>query len=48
MGGPEGAAGTSFTDINDRGQIVGIYTNPDAAPDRQPSPMRMPMMLSGL
>jgi probable HAF family extracellular repeat protein len=37
--------------LNDRGQIVGLYENPDAGPDGQPSPMRMPMMkmvMSGL
>jgi hypothetical protein len=32
-------------DINDRGQIVGTYENPDAAPDQE-SPMQMPMMIS--
>jgi probable HAF family extracellular repeat protein len=42
-----GALGTLAADINDRAQIVGIYTNPDAAPDGQPSSMRMPMMMSG-
>jgi hypothetical protein len=42
-----GALGTLATDINDRAQIVGIYANPDAPPDRQPSLMRMPMMMSG-
>jgi probable HAF family extracellular repeat protein len=36
-----GALGTLATDINDRGQIVGIYANPDAAPDGQPSTMQM-------
>jgi hypothetical protein len=36
---------TGATDINDHGQIVGFYVNPDAAPDRQPSPMGMPMMM---
>ena len=41
-----GAPRTVAFDINDRGQIVGVYENPDAAPDRQPSPMRMPMMMS--
>jgi probable HAF family extracellular repeat protein len=40
-----GALGTLATDINDRAQIVGIYANPDAAPDGQPSPMQMPMMM---
>jgi hypothetical protein len=40
-----GALGTLATDINDRGQIVGIYANPDAAPDRQRSPMRSPMLM---
>jgi hypothetical protein len=39
-----GALGTLATDINDRGQIVGIYANPDAPPDDQPNPMQMPMM----
>jgi uncharacterized membrane protein len=38
---------TGATDINDRGQIVGFYVNPDATPDRQPSLMQMPMMMSG-
>ena len=42
-----GALRTLATDINDRGQIVGIHTNPDAMPDRQPSPMPRPMMMSG-
>ena len=41
------ALATVATDINDRGQIVGIYTNPDVPPDRQQSLMRMPMMMSG-
>jgi probable HAF family extracellular repeat protein len=39
-----GAPRTVAFDINNRGQIVGAYENPDAAPDDQPSPMRMPMM----
>jgi hypothetical protein len=34
-------------DNNNRGQIVGVYENPHAAPDGQPSPMQMPMMMSG-
>ena len=42
-----GAPKTAAFDINDRGQIVGGYENPDAAPDGQQSPMRMPMMMSG-
>jgi uncharacterized membrane protein len=42
-----GAPRTVAFDINDRGQIVGAYENPDAAPDRQPSPMQMPGMTSG-
>jgi hypothetical protein len=40
-----GAPRTLAADINDRGQIVGAYENPDAAPDQQ-SPMQMPMMMS--
>jgi hypothetical protein len=39
--------GTLATDINDRGQIVSAYENPDAMPDDQQSPMQMPMMMSG-
>jgi probable HAF family extracellular repeat protein len=31
--------------INNRRQIVGVYENPDAPPDGQQSPMRMPMMM---
>jgi hypothetical protein len=42
---PGARVGTAATDINDHGQIVGFYVNPDAAPDRQPSPMGMPMMM---
>jgi hypothetical protein len=42
-----GALTTLVTGINDRGQIVGAYENPNAAPDAQPGPMRMPMMMSG-
>jgi hypothetical protein len=42
-----GAPNTVAFGINDRGQIVGVYENPDAAPDGQPSPMQMPMMMSG-
>jgi hypothetical protein len=42
-----GALTTAATGINDRAQIVGIYANPDATPDGQQSPMRMPMMMSG-
>jgi hypothetical protein len=42
-----GAAGTSTFDLNDRGQIVGIYANPDAAPNGQRRPMQMPGMMSG-
>jgi hypothetical protein len=42
-----GAPGTGATGINDRGQIVGVYENPAATPDRQPSPMQMPMMMLG-
>ena len=45
--GPNGTP-ASTTDINDRAQIVGLYANPDAAPDRRQSPMRMPTMMSGL
>jgi probable HAF family extracellular repeat protein len=40
-----GAPRTLAADINDRGQIVGAYENSDAAPDDQPSPMQMPMMM---
>jgi uncharacterized membrane protein len=43
-----GAPNTAAFDINNRGQIVGVYENPDATPDDQQSPMRMPMMMSGL
>jgi hypothetical protein len=43
-----GAPNTVAFGINDRGQIVGTYENPDAAPDAQPSLMQMPMMMSGL
>jgi hypothetical protein len=32
--------------INNRGQIVGAYENPDATPDGEQSPMQMPMMMS--
>jgi hypothetical protein len=39
------AAWTLSYDLNDRRQIVGIYGNPDAPPDDQPSPMQMPMMM---
>jgi hypothetical protein len=42
-----GALSTAAFGLNDRGQIRGTYVNPDAAPDGQPSPMRMPMMMSG-
>jgi uncharacterized membrane protein len=42
-----GAALTAAFDINDRGQIIGAYANPDAAPDDQPGSMHMPMMMSG-
>jgi probable HAF family extracellular repeat protein len=40
-----GAPRTVAVGINDRTQIVGAYENPDAAPDREPSPMEMPMMM---
>jgi uncharacterized membrane protein len=43
-----GAPRTVAFDINNRGQIIGAYENPDAPPDDQQSPMRMPMMMSGL
>jgi hypothetical protein len=44
-----GASLTAAGGINDRSRIVGTYQNATAAPDRQPSPMRMPMMMmSGL
>jgi hypothetical protein len=42
-----GALGTLATDIDDHGQIVGIYANPDAAPDRRRSPTRSPMLMMG-
>ena len=41
-----GAPRTACVGMNNRGQIVGVYENPDAAPDGQPSPMQMPMMMS--
>jgi hypothetical protein len=44
---PDALFATGAADINDRGQIVGIYKNADAAPDRQQNLMRMPMMMSG-
>ena len=37
-----GAPRTVAFGINDRGQIVGTYENPDAAPDDQQDPMQMP------
>ena len=40
-----GAPSTAAFGLNDRGQITGTYANPDAAPDDQQSPMRMPMMM---
>ena len=44
--GPVGAPGTLLaTGINDAGAIVGLAGNPNAAPDDQPSPMAMPMMM---
>jgi probable HAF family extracellular repeat protein len=46
-----GASLTAAGGIDDRGRIVGTYQNATAAPDGQPSPMRMPMMkmmMSGL
>ena len=42
-----GAPRTVAFGINDRGQIVGAYENTAASPSSQPSPMRMPMMMSG-
>ena len=42
-----GAPRTVAFGINDRGQIVGAYENTAASPNSQPSPMRMPMMMSG-
>jgi hypothetical protein len=43
--GAVGAPGTLLaTGINDSGTIVGLSANPDATPDDQRSPMRMPMM----
>ena len=42
-----GAPRTVAFDINNRRQIIGVYENLDTAPDDQPSPMRMPMMMSG-
>ncbi len=47
--GVVGAPGTLLaTGINDRGQVVGLYANADAAPDCQPSAMQMPTMMPGL
>jgi hypothetical protein len=46
-----GALGTPASDFNDHGQTTRTHVNPAAVPDRQPSPMRMPMMkmmMSGL
>ena len=44
--GPVGAPGTLLaTGINDAGAIVGLAGNPNAAPNFQPSPMQMPMMM---
>jgi uncharacterized membrane protein len=40
-----GAPRTVAFDINNSRQIVGVYENPDAPPDGQQSPMRMPMMM---
>ena len=40
-----GAPRTLAWGLNDRAQIVGIYQNPAAT--GQPSPMRMPMRMSG-
>ena len=40
-----GASLTAAGGIDDRGRIVGTYQNATAAPDRPPSPMRMPMMM---
>ena len=40
-----GAPSTAAFGLNDRGQITGTYVNPDAAPDDQQSPMRMPIMM---
>jgi probable HAF family extracellular repeat protein len=42
-----GAPSTAAFGLNDRGQITGTYVNPNAAPDDQPSPVRMPMMSGG-
>ena len=42
-----GAPRTVVRGMNNRGQIVGVYENPDAAPDGESSPMQMPMMMSG-
>jgi hypothetical protein len=42
-----GAPRTLAFGLNDRGQITGAYENPDVAPNGQPNPMRMPMMMSG-
>ena len=44
-----GAPTTGATGINDRGQIVGFFANPEATAGSQPSPMQMlMMMMSGL
>jgi hypothetical protein len=41
-----GAPSTAAFGLNDRGQITGTYVNSVAAPDAQPSPMPMMMMMS--
>jgi hypothetical protein len=44
-----GAPSTTGFGLNDRARITGTYVNPEVAPDGQPTPMRMAvmMMMSG-
>ena len=42
-----GAPNTVAFGINDRGQIVGVYENPDAGAGSGGGPMQMPMTMSG-
>jgi hypothetical protein len=44
---PGRAPRTLVLGINDRGQNVGLYENPNTTPDRQQSSMRMPGMVPG-